>query len=135
MSNTTTTYKIRLAATTAGLSALLLHTVAGQAAADSAQQTHTLQPGKVQEECLRLRDSQTLHYRFSASSDLHFNVHYHEKGKQGATYVVGPQAMRQQPQANHYRSAQARVICLMWKNKGSEPVQLSYSQQLKEAEQ
>lgn len=86
--------------------------------------------GDVQEECLILRQSQILEYRFTADQELQFNLHYHDKAKDRIVYAFGPSSVIMQPPQNRYTALATQIMCLMWQNKGDTAAQLQYSHRI-----
>ncbi len=83
----------------------------------------SLAPGGAHEVCLTLTMQETLHYTFTGSAALDFNIHYHvdkqvhypvRKNVKSVTAGVFIPTSRQ-----HY--------CLMWKNKNNSPVELVFN--------
>jgi hypothetical protein len=92
----------------------------GHGSTNGEQVTRTIEPGKVHEECMTLTAQDQLHYSFTASENLDFNIHNHvglninypipEHSTAEADAVFVPEA------EHHY--------CLMWTNSGSSAVEL-----------
>lgn len=83
----------------------------------------SLAAGKAHEVCITLTPQESLHYTFTGSAALDFNIHYHvdkqvhypmrKNVKSVVTGVFTPTSRR------HY--------CLMWKNKNTSTVELVFS--------
>jgi len=82
----------------------------------------SLRPGGFHEECMELEAGQAIAYRFSSSTPLAFNIHYHRGNEvlyleeQDAT--DGGEGTVTAPSAENY--------CLMWENRTPEVVELRY---------
>jgi hypothetical protein len=83
----------------------------------------TIKPGKAFEKCLTLVPPQKLEYRFESAAKIDFNLHYH-KGEQ----VYYPVKLdRTNAESGSYEAKANEVYCLMWENKTSAAVELTYS--------
>jgi hypothetical protein len=80
---------------------------------------------KVHEECMDLTPGQNLLYRFEASGELDFNLHFHQGDK--VTYLVKEKYSNY---ASSYEAEQENGFCLMWENSSSEPVKLQIGYQV-----
>ena len=83
----------------------------------------TIKPGKVFEKCMALVPSQKIEYRFESAAKMNFNLHYH-KGEQ-VYYPV--QLDRTNGESGLYEAKAKETYCLMWENKTSADVELTYS--------
>lgn len=87
----------------------------------------TVASGKIHEECALVRDGHRLQYHFTASADVEFNLHYHNAQQGRVIYLFGPSPVSSNPTDNQYAAPEPQVICLMWNNKGTDPIFLGYS--------
>ncbi len=98
---------------------------AQQAGATDVAQTstfsHTLAPGKVAEECLKMDAGSAIKYSFKAAAPLAFNIHFHRG--EDVTYPV--QIKSVQSRSSRFVAAQAQEYCWMWTNRGKRPVTLN----------
>ena len=82
-----------------------------------------VKPGKMVEKCLTLEPPQKIEYRFESSAKLNFNLHY-QKGEQ----VYYPVKLdRTNGESGLYEAKAREIYCLMWENKTSADVELTYS--------
>jgi hypothetical protein len=81
----------------------------------------TIAPDDSYELCLPLAPGQQLHYAFSASHKLDFNVHFHADHE--VFYPVSEEQINTSEATFTAQSAQE--YCLMWTNPGDAEVQLS----------
>lgn len=82
-----------------------------------------IKPGKVFEKCLTLTPPQKIEYRFESGAKLDFNLHYH-KGDQ----VYYPVKLdRTNGESGLYEAKAKEAYCLMWENKTSADIELTYS--------
>lgn len=98
----------------------------------SAANTHgdlqqlTIEPDDVHEACLQLAPPQQLHYVFTATGELAFNIHYHADHQ-----VVYPLKEHSTLQADaNFTPESGQHYCLMWTNQGSSVVELSLQQEI-----
>ena len=89
----------------------------------------TVAPGRAYEECFGLYMGQTVHYSFTSSNPLDFNIHYHaadevvfpvqEKNTraQRGTFVCNEQK---------YYEEENEAFCMMWENHGEAFVNLKF---------
>ena len=98
----------------------------------SAANTHgdlqqlTIEPDDVHEACLQLAPPQQLHYAFTATGELAFNIHYHADHQ-----VVYPVKEHSTLQADaNFTPESGQHYCLMWTNQGSSVVELSLQQEI-----
>lgn len=83
----------------------------------------TIKPGKIFEKCMTLVPPQKIEYRFESAAKIDFNLHYH-KGEQ----VYYPVKLdRTNAESGSYEAKANEVYCLMWENKTSAAVELTYS--------
>lgn len=80
-----------------------------------------LAPGAVDERCLRLAAGARLGYEFAADAPVEFNIHHH-RGKE-VLYPVQQPATRG-GRAQLFRADTPDDYCLMWENRGAEPVRV-----------
>jgi hypothetical protein len=80
---------------------------------------------KVHEECMDMTPGQTLKYRFVASAELDFNLHYHSGNE--VTYAVNGKYSNY---SNSYEAKAPNGFCLMWENKSSAPIKLQTTYQI-----
>ncbi|MEO8383595.1 MAG: hypothetical protein ABI583_00025 [Betaproteobacteria bacterium] len=82
-----------------------------------------IKAGKVHEKCLALTPPQKIEYHFESSAKVNFNLHYH-KGDQ----VYYPVKLdRINAESGLYEAKAKETYCLMWENKTSADVELTYS--------
>ena len=86
----------------------------------------TLEPGKVFEACITMQPGDKLEYTFSTSSELWFNIHYHDDEK--VVYAV-PFGLTSSESAV-FTSAASNKYCMMWKNTGPVSIDLTLRYQL-----
>jgi hypothetical protein len=92
-------------------------------AVDTAQVSafsHTLAPGKVAEECLKMEAGSTIKYSFRAAAPLAFNIHFHRG--EDVTYPV--QIKSVQSKTSRFVATEAQEYCWMWTNRSKQPVTL-----------
>lgn len=71
---------------------------------------------------MKLSQGDKLHYVFTSSADLRFNIHYHE-GEE----VLYPVPVKLTSSENAVFAAESRKhYCLMWNNPGQEKVELKF---------
>ena len=83
----------------------------------------TLKPGKTFEKCMTLAPPQKVEYRFESAAKINFHLRYH-KGEH-AYYPV--KLDRTNGESGLYEAKAKEVYCLMWENKTSADVELTYS--------
>ncbi|UCD34180.1 MAG: hypothetical protein JSU90_07710 [Nitrospiraceae bacterium] len=93
------------------------------------QDRFTVKPSGSYEECIALRPGQTVEYDFNASSFVNFNIHYH--GEKDLYYPVTNEGVMMgrgmvDPSTHSYFTPEQEYYCLMWENRGIEPVEISY---------
>ncbi len=82
-----------------------------------------IKAGKVFEKCMTLNPPQKIEYRFESGAKLDFNLHYH-KGDQ----VYYPVKLdRTNGESGLYEAKAKEAYCLMWENKTSADIELTYS--------
>lgn len=75
--------------------------------------THTLKPGGVAEECLRLEAGRSRAFEWRSDSPVDFNIHYHQGDK--VTYPV--KANKQREGKGRFTAAAGEDYCWMWSTK------------------
>jgi hypothetical protein len=75
-------------------------------------------PGKFDEQCVKLEAGAALHYRFKANGPVDFNIHHHQGSE--VLYPVKRAGVRRF--GDKFRAPAADEYCLMWENKGKNPV-------------
>lgn len=83
----------------------------------------TIKPGKIFEKCMSLNFNQKLEYQFDASAKVNFNLHYHK----GDSIYYPVKVDRTKSETGVYESQARDEFCLMWENKTSADVVLSYT--------
>ena len=73
-----------------------------------------------EEHCVKLAAGERVHYRFNASSEVDFNIHYHRG--EDVHYPVRTGASRSEDAI--FRAPEADVYCLMWERKGEGAVRV-----------
>lgn len=82
-----------------------------------------IKSGKIFEKCMQLVPPQKIEYRFESSAKINFNLHYH-KGDQ----VYYPVKLdRTNGESGLYEAKAKEAYCLMWENRNSADVELTYS--------
>ena len=82
-----------------------------------------IKAGKIFEKCMTLTPPQKIEYRFESAAKIDFNLHYH-KGEQ----VYYPVKLdRTNGESGLYEAKAKEVYCLMWENKTSADVELTFS--------
>lgn len=97
-------------------------------AADAAKESEKilLAPGQAHEACLLMEPTDKLHYAFTASDKLSFNLHYHVGAEVKFAVPEQPSvAMKEVLPA----PTETRTYCLMWTNKAAQAVELSLEYQ------
>lgn len=79
-----------------------------------------IEPGKSYEACLWLSTGDGVHYEFTSSANLRFNIHYHENDE--VRYPV-PVKLTSKEDAV-FESESEHQYCLMWNNPLKERVKL-----------
>ncbi len=87
------------------------------------QQTETIGPSKIHEDCVELTVNSTLNFSFKASSPVDFNIHYHE-GKD-IHYPLRKDKVSEFE--GTFSPSKDQFYCFMWTNIQSETVTLVYS--------
>lgn len=92
----------------------------------SGLQQLSIEPGDIHETCMQLTPPQQLHYAFTATHELAFNIHYHANHQ-----AVYPLAEHLTSQADAtFTPESGQHYCLMWTNQGSSAVELSLQQEI-----
>ncbi len=86
----------------------------------------SLAPGQAHEVCLLLETTNELHYAFTASDKLSFNLHYHVGAE--VKFAVPEQPISAMKEVLP-PPTEARTYCLMWTNKAAQTVDLSLEYQ------
>jgi len=90
-------------------------------AAGVGQQVVLLEPGGIHEACMQLTTAEQLHYSFTASEELNFNIHYH-----AGNTVHFPLAEHPASRADtNFIPDSDQHYCLMWTNASDTPVELN----------
>jgi len=96
--------------------------------------TVKIKPSGSYEDCLELLPGQTMNYSFNASNFVNFNIHYHAEkelhypvNKKGVMMGKGSLDI----QELDYYTTEQEFFCIMWDNLSSEPVQVSFSCEVK----
>jgi hypothetical protein len=76
---------------------------------------HTLKPGGVAEECLRLEAGKSRSFRWASNDPVDFNIHYHHGDK--VTYPV--KHARQTQGDGRFTAKTGEDYCWMWSTKHS----------------
>lgn len=74
--------------------------------------------GKFDERCVKLAEGEVITYRFKGSAPLDFNIHHHRGDD--VLYPVRHAQVRKL--AGRFRAPAADDYCLMWENKGAQPI-------------
>lgn len=83
-----------------------------------------IKPGKFAEKCLTVTAAQKLEYQFTASKPVNFNIHFHV----GETVYYPVKRNKTTGEADRFQPTKAKEdYCLMWENKTSADVELTYS--------
>ena len=75
----------------------------------------TVEPGGIEEVCLPLRASEELSYRFTASGELMFSIHYHDGDR---VYFPVPERATSKEESSFVAELN-QDYCLMWENRGA----------------
>lgn len=103
-------------------SAALLATTASWA--QSEPKPTVIKPGKFHEKCMAVTAAQKLEYQFTSSKPVNFNIHFHV----GDAVYYPVKRDKTTREADRFQPTKAKEdYCLMWENKTSEDVELSYS--------
>ena len=100
--------------------------VKGPSLTDSVQ----IKPGDSYEECVELVPNQLMHYSFTSSKNVNFNVHYHVE--KSILYPVNEQNITFwedsiSPDDYAFYSTDQEYFCLMWDNLDSESVKVTFN--------
>jgi len=82
-----------------------------------------ISPGKFHEPCMSLRRGETLSYQFNADQPLEFNLHYHPGEK--VEYPIPVMLMEEGK--GTFKPGSDFTYCLMWQNRTTENVRMSFS--------
>jgi hypothetical protein len=74
--------------------------------------------GNFDEHCVKLEKGVELRFRFKASGPVDFNIHHHRANE--VLYPVKREGVRRF--GDRFRAPAADEYCLMWENKGQQPV-------------
>jgi hypothetical protein len=77
-------------------------------------------PGGFEEHCLQLAAGERVHYRFSASGAVDFNLHYHRG--EAVFYPVRKAQVRRH--VDDFTAPHADAYCLMWESKATDAVRV-----------
>ncbi len=77
-------------------------------------------PGKTKEICIRLTPQEKLHYSFTGTEKLSFNIHYHADHK---VYFPVSEHLTS-VEKDSFEPASKQNYCLMWTNPTSDSVEL-----------
>ena len=94
------------------------------------QDAVTIKAGGSYEECIELQPGQVFDYDYDASDFVNFNIHYHAADKVHYPASRKGRMMGKgmiDPQAHAYYTEEQEFYCLMWENKNSRPVKVSFS--------
>ena len=89
-----------------------------------------IKPGDSYEECVELVPDQRMHYSFSSSKNVNFNIHYHTD--ESILYPVNEQNIifwedSMSPDDFDFYSKEQEYFCLMWDNHNSESVKVTFN--------
>jgi hypothetical protein len=89
-----------------------------------------IEPGDSYEECVELVPNQLMHYSFTSSKNVNFNVHYHDD--KSIFYPVNEKNITFwkdsiSPDDFDYYSQDQEFFCLMWDNLNSENVKIIFT--------
>jgi len=100
----------------------------------SMSDTVKIKPSGSYEDCLELLPGQTMNYSFNSSHFVNFNIHYHTETelyypvkKKGVMMGKGSLDI----QELDYYTEDQEFFCVMWDNLNPEPVQVSFSCEVK----
>ncbi|MCZ6831744.1 MAG: hypothetical protein O7F73_19555 [Gammaproteobacteria bacterium] len=85
-----------------------------------------IEAGKIEEPCFAMALADRLEYEFSSDEALDFNLHYH----QGNAIFFPVERKNIHQHEAVFVSTGSRKYCLMWSNRGENPVTLRYRYQL-----
>ncbi len=83
----------------------------------------SIKPGKIHEKCVELTPPQKIEYRFDSAAKLNFNLHFHKRDQ--VYYPVKLDSTN--GESGLYEAKAKEVYCLMWENKTSADIDLSYN--------
>ena len=89
-----------------------------------------VEPDDSYEECVELVPNQLMHYAFTSSDKVNFNVHYHTA--ESILYPVNEKNITSwkgsmSPDDFDYYSRDQEFFCLMWDNHNSEIVKITFN--------
>ena len=92
--------------------------------------TVQIKPGDSYEECVELVPDQLMHYSFTASKNVNFNIHYHTD--ESILYPVNEQNIifwedSMSPDDYDFYSQEQEYFCLMWENHNSGSVKVTFN--------
>ncbi|PWK53456.1 hypothetical protein [Pleionea mediterranea] len=90
---------------------------------ENPQKSRIIEPGKVVEECFKLKKHQSVTFSFKTSDPVLFNLHYHYK--QQTIYPIADQ-LTPEFKPTKFSAQSTQTYCLMWSNKQSSGVSLLY---------
>ena len=82
---------------------------------------------KAHEECMTLEPNQELTYAFKATTDLKFNLHYHE----GKNVVFPIKEDKISKHSGTFKPKSKQDYCLMWANKSDKDATVTYEFEVK----
>ncbi len=87
-------------------------------------------PGDSYEECVELVPNQLMHYSFTSSDKVNFNVHYHTA--ESILYPVNEKNITSwkgsmSPDDFEYYSKDQEFFCMMWDNLNTETVDITFN--------
>ena len=96
--------------------------------------TVKIKPSGSYEDCLELLPGQIMNYSFNASNFVNFNIHYHSE--EGLHYPVKKKGVMMGKgsidlKKLDYYTTDQEYFCIMWDNLNPEPVQVSFSCEVK----
>lgn len=98
--------------------------------AERINKSFTIKPRGSYEECIELGPGMVFDYDYKASDFVNFNIHYH--GEEKVHYPVMKRGYMKgrgmiDPHKHEFHSKDQEYYCLMWENKGTEKVNVSFS--------
>lgn len=100
----------------------------------SINDTVIIKPSRSFEDCMEVLPGQIINYSFNASNFVNFNIHYHAEKelhypvlKKGVMTGKGSLDI----QELDYYTTEQEFFCVMWDNLNPEPVQVSFSCEVK----
>jgi len=94
-----------------------------------------LQPSETHEECVTLKNGQELVYQFSSNKPVDFNIHHHTE--HDIQYPVNHKGVTEyggifDPEKENFNLEQEEYFCMMWQNRDTGLVRISYECSVKE---